>query len=325
MSVSVVIPTWNGRQRLETLLKQLPAQTSPILEIIVVDNGSDDGSSEVASGLGARVIRLEENRGFAAAVNRGVAECLSPLVAILNNDVRLQSDWLEILVAGVEDANVWFATGKLLNAGRPGSIDGSFDAISRGACAWRCGSGRPDGPLWNQPREIAFAPFTALLLKKDLFRLAGGLDEALESYLEDVDFGFRCSSKGYTGAYVPEAVAFHEGSATLGAWNPRTVRQIARNQILLVAKHYPIGFVSKYGWPIVLGQLLWGILALRHGAGVAWFRGKIEGLRMFHRYRGTGDSAIPKILQDSEKLIFDLQRETGFDRYWRIYFALAGK
>ena len=288
MSTSVVIPNWNGSRRLKTLLKQLPQQTSPIAEVLVVDNGSEDDSVEVAASLGARVIRFERNLGFGAAVNRGVKECTSSFVAILNNDVRLQPDWLARLVAQVEVPGVWFATGKLLTANRECTIDGSFDAISRGACSWRCGHGRADGPVWNQPRTIFFPPFTALVMKTELFSRLGGLDERLESYLEDVDFGLRCASQGYSGSYVPGAVAWHEGSATLGAWNPRTVRQIARNQLLLVAKHYPIGFVWKYGWPIALGQLLWGIVALRHGAGTAWLRGKMEGLLLFRQFRGAG-------------------------------------
>jgi len=323
MSVSVVIPNWNGRQRLETLLKQLPAQTSPIEEVIVVDNGSADGSPELALSLGARVIRFKQNRGFSSAVNRGVEECKSTSVAILNNDVRLQSDWLERLVAQLEVPGVWFAAGKLLNANRQELLDGSFDGISRGGCSWRCGHGRPDGQVWNQTRTIRLPTFTALLMKTELFRHIGGLDERLESYLEDVDFGLRAASNGCGGVYVPDAVAFHEGSATLGAWNPRTVRQISRNQVLLVAKHYPTGFVWKFGWPIVLGQLLWGLIALRHGTASAYLRGKIEGLRMFRQMRGPGDNAIPQILVESERQIYDLQRQTGFDWYWRIYFALT--
>jgi len=323
MKVSVVIPNWNGRHRLETLLKQLSAQTCPIAEVIVVDNGSEDRSADIAVELGARVIRLPTNLGFSVAVNRGVRECRSPLVAILNNDVALGPDWLERLVVEVEAPGVWFATGKMLSATRRTVIDGTFDAISRAGCAWKCGHGRADGPAWDTPREISFPPFTAILIKAALFQLLGGLDERLESYLEDVDFGLRSASKGYTGRYVPGAVAFHEGSATLGAWNARTVRQIARNQILLIAKHYPVGFIWKYGWPIAVGQLLWGFVAIRHGAGIAYLRGKIEGLRLFHQFRGAGENAIPQILGASERQIFDLQKQTGFDWYWRIYYALS--
>src|SRR5690349_301648 len=93
-TVSVVIPNWNGGERLKTLLKQLTSQTYPISQVLVVDNGSSDGSAEAAEFLNARVIRFGVNRGFATAVNAGVAECRSDLIAILNNDVELERDWL---------------------------------------------------------------------------------------------------------------------------------------------------------------------------------------------------------------------------------------
>ena len=75
MDVTVVIPNWNGGDRLTTLLKQLKDQSYPISQVLVVDNGSSDGSAEAAEHLNAKVVRLGVNRGFAAAVNVGVAEC----------------------------------------------------------------------------------------------------------------------------------------------------------------------------------------------------------------------------------------------------------
>ena len=83
------------------------------------------------------------------------------------------------------------------------------------------------------------APATAALFRADLFRRVGTFDATFESYLEDVDFGLRCALAGFSGAYVPDAVAYHWGSASLGPWNPEVVRLIARNQSYLVAKHYP--------------------------------------------------------------------------------------
>ena len=91
-------------------------------------------------------------------------------------------------------------------AGDPSRIDGAFDAISRGACAYRCGSGKPDGPFWNQLRRIRMAPMTAALFQHRLFVEIGSLDEGFESYLEDVDFGIRCAVHNRWGVYVPAAL-----------------------------------------------------------------------------------------------------------------------
>src|SRR5579872_4983086 len=323
-SVAAVIPTWNRRDLLSTLLESLNTQTCPFAEIIVVDNGSVDDSADLAQRAGAKVLRLGQNLGFAAAVNRGVAEATSDWVAILNNDVTLEPDWLAKLLATAEGKGIWFATGKILQASDPRILDGTFDEISRGACASRCGNGKPDGPAWNRSRCIRFASMTAAIFRKQLFQDLGDLDEAFGSYMEDIDFGLRCALAGRSGCYVPAAVAYHRGSATLGEWNKETVWRIARNQVLLSAKH----FHDQPHWPRVAGQLLWGLLAFRHGRGLAFIRGKLAGMREARRLRRvTPDehtaNDLSRVLDSSEAAILEVGRETGFDRYWRAYFWLS--
>jgi len=318
--VTAVIPNWNGSAMLAELLKKLEEQTHRIDEIIVVDNGSEDDSVPVARGAGAHVIELGGNTGFSHAVNLGIQAAATDWITILNNDVSPEPQWLERLLAGAGEYR--FATGKLLDAASH-RIDGAFDAICRGACAWRCGHDREDSAVWNQRRMIYFAPFTAALFRAELFDQLGLLDESFESYLEDTDFGFRCAAAGQAGIYLPEAVAYHTGSATLGRWHAATVRRIARNQVLLIAKHYPRGWILRYGWPVLVAHSLWGLLALQHGAGLAYLRGKLEGLRAFHRARGAAPPNFRSIIEASEQEIHDIQRLTGYDSYWRLYFALT--
>src|SRR5205807_5881007 len=100
--VSIIVPVWNGRARLERLLHTLRAQTYPIAEMLIVDNGSDDGAPEAAEQMGARVIRLGSNTGFSHAVNRGINECRTAWLALVNSDVELASDWLERLVEAAQ-------------------------------------------------------------------------------------------------------------------------------------------------------------------------------------------------------------------------------
>ncbi len=324
--VSAIVPNWNRAALLRSALKCLCSQTHPVEEIIVVDNGSTDESVLVAEDFGARVIRLTRNEGFAKAVNEGVRTASGDWLVILNNDVEIGEDWLHTLVTKSQESSAWFASGKLLRFEEPKVLDGSWDALCRGGCAWRCGNARNDGPAWNVQRTIRFAPFTALLARADLFRIVGVLDERFESYLEDVDFGIRCAIRGYSGVYVPNAVARHRGSATLGRWHKDTVRRISRNQLLLVAKHFPKGWILRFGWPVLVGQLLWGLLALRHHAGLSYFAGKLDALRIFRgvRHLSQQDSnTIATILRDSEAEIRELQQQTGYDLYWRVYFALT--
>jgi len=325
--VTVVVPNWNRRDHLERLLESLRRQTHPIEEVIVADNGSTDGSPEAAESAGARVVRMGENAGFSRAVNQGIRAARTDWIAVANNDVELAPDWLECLFEAGRPDEVWFATGKLLNAERKDRIDGTFDTICRGACSWRAGHGHPDAPEWGAARPIRLVPFTAALFRKELFERVGLLDERFESYLEDVDFGLRCAKRGYGGIYVPQAVAYHAGSATLGPWHPETVRRMARNQVLLVAKHFPSGWILRYGWPVFVAQGLWGLVAARHGAVLPFVRGKLEGLRQFREVRAASQETeagdVRSIVEESEKDLLALQRRTGFDLYWRLYFALT--
>ncbi len=341
MTATAVIPHWNRRELLDTLLRSIGNQTLPFDEVIVADNGSTDDSAELAGKYGARVIQLGRNLGFAAAVNRGIEAAQTEWIAILNNDVTLDAAWLATLTEAADREGADFASGKILRTDHgpfpdqaPFSdqtpvIDGAFDEVSRGACACRCGAGKLDSPMWNQPRRIRIAPMTAALFRRSLFTEIGPLDERFVSYMEDTDFGLRCALAGRGGIYVPAAVAHHRGSATLGAWSYDTVRRIARNQVLLGVKH----FRAQPRWPMVAGQLLWGLLAIRHARGGAYLAGKISGwraARMVHwpiaealdADRDHHQERLGAIVEASEKEIFEIQRQTGFDTYWRAYFWL---
>jgi len=326
MSITAIVPVWNGRDLLERLLLSLEAQTERASELLVVDNGSEDGAPDLARQHGARVIPMGRNAGFAAAVNRGIRESRTGWIAVLNSDVELAPDYFAALSA----AGGWFASGKILSyAGESGSrmIDGTFDVVCRGGTAWRAGSARPDGPDFDAPRTITSPPWTAVLFRAELFRIVGLLEESFESYLEDVDFGLRCAAHQLDGRYVPSAVAWHRGSATLGRWHPETVRRISRNQVLLLARHYSGGLLWRCCWPIAVAHLLWGGLAFRHGAGWAWLRGKWQGLQSFpgaRKLAGPFDSGLLPRLRSNEKTIRTLQQSTGFDRYWSLYFHLTG-
>jgi GT2 family glycosyltransferase len=322
VDLTTIVPVWNGRDLLARLLASLKSQTQPASEVLVVDNGSTDGAPQLAQECGARVISMGRNTGFAPAVNRGIRESHTEWVAVLNSDVELAPDYLATLSAG----GAPFATGRILMADTPNLVDGSYDLLSRGGVAWRAGHGRSDGPAFSLRCAIRSVPWTAALFRRDLFETVGLLDERFESYYEDVEFGIRCAHRGIAGLYLPEALAWHRGSAALGRWHPRTVRLIARNQCYLARLHYSL----REAWPILVAQGLWGLVALRHGAGLAWLRGKLEGIvgqipdlpgtRSWTRQK---PASLDLLLTENERLIYDLQKATGFDSFWRWYFWLT--
>jgi hypothetical protein len=114
---------------------------------------------------------------------------------------------------------------------------------------------------------------------------------------------------------VPDALAWHHGSASLGRWHPESTRRIARNQVYLAARY------GGSRWAVVVAQMLWGAVAARHGCGGAWLRGVLEGRRGARTKNSPG---LLVHLRQAERDIYALQEASGFDLYWRLYFLFTG-
>ena len=326
--VIVVIPNFNGAHLLGECVGSALNQTLPPGEVLVVDDGSTDDSPQLAVSLGARVLALGRNQGFAHAVNAGVLDARAEWVAIVNSDVTLATDWIARSLAAAHAAHAEYAGGPITRYDNPGVLDGGYDLLSRAACPWRAGSGFPVATM-QVPQGLWLPSLTALLIRRQTFIDAGLLDEAFGSYLEDVDFALRLQRREVPGVFVPDARAAHRGSATFGAWSARATRLQSRNQALLVARHYPDGWLNEYGRAVFAGQLLWGALALRHGVASAWLLGKLDALRSWRRLRRICTPLEAGRLAANfaawERAILDWQGDPPRDAFWRWYFSLAGK
>jgi hypothetical protein len=301
---------------LERLLETVSQQTRQPDEVVVVDNGSTDDAPDRGRSWGARVISLGRNRGFAAAVNCGIAACSADWVALVNSDVELCPDWLEKLLDAAQDTQASFCCGKLFKTGDRSILDGAWDLIAASGMPLRAGNGQPDSTAFGSRRSIAMTSATAALYRRELFTSVGVFDERYGSYLEDVDFSLRCAVAGFRGAYEPGAVAYHIGGASGGAM----VRLFARNQVLLVRKLFPVELQRKFRSRIKLGRLLWGALALRHLQFAAWVKG-LKDARLTSMDPAPLDSAkLEQLLLESEREIDSLH---GTDLYWRLYFLFT--
>jgi GT2 family glycosyltransferase len=182
---------------------------------------------------------MGRNAGFAAAVNRGIEESRGDWLAVLNSDVEMAPDYLAKLLAAARPAAPGSPPARFWRrVERPDRRHLRRDVPRRNGVAR---GQRPDrrGRVLRPSRQIWSPPFTAVLLRTEVFAAPACSENRFESYLEDVDFGLRCAARELAGIYVPAALAWHQGSATLGRWHPETVRRMARNQLFLVARHYP--------------------------------------------------------------------------------------
>jgi hypothetical protein len=336
MTVSIVIPHRNRCAFLERLLQSIAEQRLPegvVLDVLVVDNGSDDGSVEAARRAGCRVVELGRNEGVSRALNRGIESASGEWIALVNNDGELSPDWLAKIIEALTSLEVssrlWFATGKTLNDQNRRFIDGAGDAICRGGTSWRLGHGRSDGPLFDAPRRTYFPSATATVYRRDFFERIGGFEESFFAYLEDVDLGLRAAMEDLPGLYVPDAVAYHRGGATAGIWSGQSVEWMTCHQLLLLAKFYPARLMLRFLRPILAAQLLWATLAVSRGRALYWVRGLWRGLRSFSRLRRASGplrlrgERLASVLCAMEAEIARVQQATRWDTYWRWYFRLA--
>ncbi|MEA2481207.1 MAG: hypothetical protein QOJ07_3129, partial [Thermoleophilaceae bacterium] len=255
--VAVVIPNWDGREWLPGCLESLAAQTRPADDVVVVDNGSTDGSVElIRERYGwVRLIALATNTGFAPACNRGVAAAAdADRIALVNTDIELAPDWLELMSAALDAHPEAAAVAcKMVDLADPGVIYDAGDVLRRdGACDQRGRFLRDDG-RWDEPGEAWSACAGAALYRRDAFLAAGGFDEDFFAYLEDVDLGLKLRLAGWRCRYEPRAVARHAGGGTSGRLARAVPSWVERNTLLLVARAFPLRWLPL----VAYRQLAW--------------------------------------------------------------------
>jgi GT2 family glycosyltransferase len=306
--VAVVIPSWNSLDLLPRCLDSLRTQGEEI-ELLVVDNGSGDGSLEYLRREGVPHVALPANVGFAAAVNLGFARTRAAAVLVLNADTVLEPGSVGALLAaldrepglgGVQPRILQLeqggppevATARLYSAGQALSADGR---------AVEMAAGEPQSPAWLEPRPLFGVCGAACLLRRAAFEELGGYDERYVSFYEDVDLNVRAQVAGWDFAYVPEAVVWHVGNASWQAGFARpaaeNARLVARNRLATQAKFMPVRALPRM-LAVEVGSLL---RAARQRRLRATLRGKLEGLAWLprllgerRRLRRSGDLARPR-------------------------------
>ena len=246
-SVSVVIPNWNGRGWLGPCLAALADQELAPAEVIVVDNGSHDGSLEYLRDSHPRVmtIALGTNTGFAHAANVGLHRSKGNFVAFVNADVELAPDWLARMAAALDrDPGAGAAACKMISMSDPELIYDAGDVLRRdGACEQRGRFTRDDG-RFDAPGEVFGACAGAALYRRSALLSTGGFDERYFAYLEDVDLALALRLAGWRCRYEP-AVARHAGEGSAHQLPGGHHLLVARNSIVLVAKWFPARWLGQ--------------------------------------------------------------------------------
>lgn len=282
---SVVIPTYNGRRYLEVCLesifRHLPEDRSWSCEVIVVDNGSTDGTADWLAECYPRVRVVEEPRsGFCHAANAGIDAARGRFVQLLNNDTEVTHGWIEAGLAPFSDPKVGAVSPLVLVRSDPDRVDSAGDSFNLAGWPTKRGHGQPARRWLARPVEEVFAASgSSAFFRAEALRKVGGLDPDYVSYYEDVDLAFRLRWAGYHCMFTPRCRVLHEISATYDHRRPALQRRIARNAEIVFWSNLPgprlaAAIVPHLG--LLVAQAGWRMLRLRF---LPFFLGKMDACR----------------------------------------------
>jgi GT2 family glycosyltransferase len=309
-SVAVVIPSWNSRDLLLRCLDSLRDQRAG-LELLVVDNGSSDGSVELLEERGVPHLALPDNLGFAAAVNLGASRVRAEAILALNADTVLRPGCVAGLLDALRgDPSLGGVQPRILQleenvVGDPPSarIYSAGQALTADGRAVEEGAGQAQPLRLPSTREIFGVCGAACLLRRELFDELGGYDESYFAFYEDVDLNVRARIAGWGFAYVPEAVVWHVGNASWQAGFKRpgaeNARLVARNRLATQIKFMPPAAIPRIA-AVEAGALLRATAQRRLRATLA---GKLAALRW-----------LPRLLRERRRLA--REGDPGRARHW---------
>lgn len=284
---SVIIPNWNGREHLDTCLTALRRQTWRHFEVILVDNGSSDGSQELVRARypEVRLLELGTNRGFTGACNAGYAEAQGDIIVLLNNDTEVEAMWLQAVVAAFKRRpEVGIVASKLLLFDRRDHFHAAGDYYRVDGIPGNRGVWERDCGQYEQEEYVFSACGAAAAYRRDMLAEIGFLDESFYFSCEDVDLGWRANLAGWRTLYVPEAVVYHKLKATGGSVTGSFYD--GRNFLYLIWKNYPSDLLRLHWRSILRAQSRIAINAIRAWRGKAArarLQGQLAGLLGFWR------------------------------------------
>jgi GT2 family glycosyltransferase len=301
----VVIPNWNGKDTIRATLDSLMKQGHES-EIVVVDNGSIDGSVKYLKQNYSSITLIEhtKNRGFAGGVNAGIRRAIennADYVALLNNDAVADQSWLGELV-DILDSNVevGIAASKMLDA-EGKYIDSTGDLYTVWGLPFPRGRSEIVSDKYDDQLDIFAGSGGASLYRVEMLKQIGLFDENFFAYYEDVDLSFRAQLTGWKVRYVPTAIAYHQIGATSSKIKGFTTYQTLKNLPLLFWKNVPISLMPRVMPRLALSDTLFFFSAVVRGQGWPALKGVVIALLL-----------IPKKLLERPK------RTVSVDYIWNM-------
>jgi GT2 family glycosyltransferase len=271
--ITVIIPNWDGMNYLPGCLSCMQAQTLDNFEVIVVDNGSRDGSVQFIRNTHQWItlIELPENIGFAAACNIGIHSARGRYVAVLNNDTEADPHWIQGLVSAADtDKKIGMVASKILLSRESREIDSVGMLMYPDGIGKQRGRGEIDRGQFDEKKEILFPSACAALYRKEMLQQIGLFDEDFFAYCEDTDLGLRALSGGWKAVLAPDAIVYHHYSGTGGKYSSFKAMLVERNRLWVALKNFPLTWLLALPFHTLLRYSfqLYGGISSRGGTGI---------------------------------------------------------
>ena len=312
-SVSVVIANLNGEEYLADCLKSLADQTFREFEVIVVDNGSTDGSLSLLNKdfPWVKVVALKENEGFARANNRGFEASSSEYIATLNNDTIANRGWLGALYeAARADGNTGMVASKIFLGREGNEIDSAGMLIYPDGMTRQRGHGERDTGQYDGMVEVLFPSACAALYRRQMLKEIGFFDEDFFSYCEDADLGLRARLAGWKAVFAPAAVVHHLYSRTGGRHSTFKAYLVERNHLWVLLKNLPMPFILLFPFYTVWRYII-QVYSLFSGKGsvarLAEQSGRLQMIALVLKAYGSALAMLPRMLR-KRKSIWEMRR-----------------
>ena len=280
--VSVIVVNWNGKALLQECLGPLLRQRDIACELILVDNGSSDGSVDWVRTKFPQIklVQLSSNQGFTGGNLAGLDAAHGEFIALVNNDTRADERCLsELLLPMIRDSQVGISAAKLL-LDRTEMINSAGVALTTAAVGFDRGYGE-DCCLYDVPEHVFGACAAAVLYRRSMLEEIGFLDNDFFLYGEDVDLSFRAQIAGWKCVYVPTAIVYHKLNATARKLSDVHVYYHTRNLEFVWVKNMPTKLMIRYVHHKILQEFgAFCYLCLRHGKWRPFFRAKRDALKM---------------------------------------------
>jgi GT2 family glycosyltransferase len=246
--VCAVVITYNQREQALACLRTLSGVTYTAWTVLLVDNGSTDGTAEVVAKSFPHVhmLRLGKNQGYVGGTNHGVARALAggaDYILLLNDDVWVPPEAPSTLVAAAEaDLQTAVVGPKVYCLDEPQRIQSAGGAIDwRTACSQLIGQGELDQGQYDCSRDVEFVSGCAMLIRAQAWYAVGGFDPAYFLYYEEVDWCLRARQAGWKVTYIPWTAVWHADRTSTKAELGLVTYYTIRNRLLLAKRHAASG------------------------------------------------------------------------------------